>query len=202
YLPPGEYGEAAIFTTLVGGFGALVGLNAVSASARRAYDGVPDAELAQYNAACLQILLASGILVLAVVVAWREPLGRLLGLQPRWLAWAVVVAALAALMQLRQAFFQVRRRPLPYAALQVGEALVVTALTLLLVVDLEHGATGRIGAVILSGLLVAALSLSLLHRAGLLRLRTWRPDLVRDALAFGVPLVPHTAAGFVLIAAD
>ncbi len=202
YLEPEAFGEAALFTTLVAGFGAVVGLNGVAAAARRAYDGATDADLAEYNAAALQILVVSGLVVLAVVLVAGEPLGRLLGLQPRWLAWAVVVAGLAALMQMRQAIWQVRRRPLPYAVLQAGEALGVTLLTALLVVVVPLGATGRIAAVIMTSFVVATVSVGLLQRSGLLRLRTWRPDLVRDVLSFGVPLVPHLAASFVLVAAD
>jgi O-antigen/teichoic acid export membrane protein len=202
YLSPSEYGEAAMFATLVGGLGAVVGLNAVAASARRYYDGLPDTELARYVASCLQILVVTDAIALGVVLALREPLSGLLGLETRWLAWSVPVAGLAVLIQLRQAQWQVRSKSTPYAALQSGEAVTVTLLSLLLVVGLSQGAAGRIGAMIASSLLIGLLALVLLRRSGLLRIFAWDPGHVRDALAYGVPLVPHAAAGFVLVAAD
>jgi O-antigen/teichoic acid export membrane protein len=136
------------------------------------------------------------------VLALRGPLSNLLGLETRWMVWAVPAAALAALIQLRQVQWQVRREPGRYAALQSCEAAALTLLSLLFVVGLSNGASGRIAASITSSFLIAFVSLVLLHRSGLLRLFAWSPADLRDALAYGVPLVPHAAAGFVLLAAD
>lgn len=202
YLSPSEYGEAAMFITFVGMCTALVGLNGVAASARRHYDALPQREFAEFMGACVQIVAASGLLLLLAVLAFREPLSALLGLGVRWLAWGVVVAGFAVLVQLLQAQWQVRGAVRAAAAQQSGEAATSTLLTLLLVAVLLQGADGRIIATILSGAAFALLALVLLHRMGLLRVATWRRDHVVDVLKFGVPLVPHIAAAYLLTAAD
>lgn len=202
YLAPSEYGEVAMFQTLIGALAALIGLNAVPASARKFYDDLPDHALRDFVAACLQILLASAAIGLLAVTLFAAPLSTLLNLQARWLPWAVFVCAALQLMQLRLVQWQVRQQALPYAFLQSGEAIAGMALSLLLVVGLHQGAAGRIVAMIASTAVFALLALVFLRRSGLLRLLVWRPDASREALAYGVPLIPHNAAGFLLAAAD
>ncbi len=202
FLDPREYGEAAMFTTLVGALSAFVGLNVVAASGRRHYDGGPPKELAEFMGACLQILAVSGLVALGAVLLFREQLSAVLGLAPRWLPWAVLVAVLSCLLQLRQSQWQVRGQSRPYAMLQSGEAATQALLSLVLVAALLQGGAGRIAAGIASASVFALLAVTLLRRDGLLKVRTWRPDHLKEALVFGVPLVPHVAASFVLAAAD
>lgn len=202
FLEPAAYGQVAMFQMLVGGLGAVVGLNAVAAAARKYYDGVPETELRDFAAACLQILAASTLVVLMLVLAFGAQLAELLHLDARWLPWAVLTTALAVPLQLRLSQWQVRREVGRYGALQATDALVHAALALLLVVALLQGAAGRIMALVLGAAFLAVLALMLLKRAGLLRLAIWRPSALKEALAYGVPLVPHVAAGFVLLFAD
>ena len=202
FMAPAEYGEAAMFSTVVAALGSVVGLNAVPATARRYYDGLPDDELAQFIGACLQILAVSGAACLLAVIAWREPLSGLLGVSAHWLPWAVVAAGLAAVVQFRLVQWQVRGQARPYAVVQVGEAALGATLSLVLIVGFARGAAGRIEAILVGGAIAASVSLALLRRGGLLRRPTWRPQHLKDALQYGVPLVPHIAAAIVLTTAD
>jgi O-antigen/teichoic acid export membrane protein len=202
YLTPSEYGEVAMFQALIAALSALVGLNATAASGRKYYDGEPDRSLRDFVAACLQILLASSVAALLAVLVFAGPLSQLLNLQPHWLPWAVFVCAGLQVMQLRLVQWQVRSQAMPYAVLQSGEAVAGMALSLLLVVGLHQGASGRMTAMIVSAGAFALIALLLLHRSGLLRLFVWRPRASREALAYGGALVPHNAAGFLLSTAD
>ena len=202
YLSPAEYGEAAIFLTLVSMCTGIVGLNGVAASARRYYDALPQHEFAEFMGTCVQIVGATALIMMAMFLALREPLSALLGIQARWLVWAVVVAGFAMLVQLVHTQWQVRGATRSSAALQIGETLTVTLLSLLLVVVLREGSAGRIVATIVSSTTFALLALLLLHRMNLLSVAAWRPEHVRYVLKFGVPLVPHIVAFYTLTAAD
>jgi O-antigen/teichoic acid export membrane protein len=201
-MSPSEFGEAAMFSTVVGALVSVVGLNAASAAARRYYDGLAQGELADFIGACLQILVASGAVCLLVVVALREPLSALVGVGPDWLPWAVLAAGFAAVLQLRLVQWQVRGKARPYAVLQIGEAGLSAAASVLLIVGFAQGAAGRIEGILVAGAVAAGLSLLLLRRSGLLRAPAWHPRHLGDALHYGVPLVPHVMAGVVLTAAD
>lgn len=202
HLSPAEYGEAAMFLTVVSLCNGVVGLNGNAASARRHFDNLPPIEFAALMGACVQIVAASALLLLAFLVHYRQSLSALLGLGTTWLVWAVVVSACAVLVQLIQAQWQVRGAFKAAAVQQISEALVVTLLSLLLVVVFKQGGSGRISAIILTSALFAVLAILLMYRMNLLRVGTWRPQHVRYVLDFGLPLVPHVVAAYVLTAAD
>lgn len=202
YLSPSEYGEVAMFVTLVGLCTSIVGLNGAAASARRHYEALSQREFAEFIGAGVQIVGATALILLAVFLVFRESLSGLLGLEARWLVWAVVVSGFTVLTQLIQVQWQVRGAVSSSAAQQTGEAVTVTSLSVVLVVVLHLGAGGRIAAIALSSAAFALLSLLLLHRMNLLRVAAWRPVHIGYVLKFGVPLVPHVAAAYMLTAAD
>ncbi len=67
---------------------------------------------------------------------------------------------------------------------------------------LHWGAGGRIMGQVLSVLAFAAVAVALMYRDRLLSFLVWRPDYLREALAFGLPLVPHIAGIYLLSTVD
>src|SRR5262245_37569837 len=58
YLSPAEYGETAMFQTVVGAAGALVGLGTVGAAVRKYFDkGATEDVAREFIGACLQVLI-------------------------------------------------------------------------------------------------------------------------------------------------
>jgi O-antigen/teichoic acid export membrane protein len=203
YLRPDEYGEVAMFQTLLGGLNAFVGLSVAGAAGRKHFDdALSENELRQFLAACLQVLVASSAVALLAMYAFRAPLGRWLGLNPRWLPWGVFATAASVVLQLRLSQWQVRGQARLYGALQIFQSALNMVLSLLLVVAIPWGAAGRIGAYVAAIGVVAILALVLLHRDRLFAFFVWRPDLIKEALSYGVPLVPHVAGAFALSSVD
>ena len=202
HLSPEEYGQAAMFLTVVSLCTGFVGLNGHAATARRHFDHLPAVEFASLMGACVQIIGASALLLLLPLACFHQWLSARLGLGTIWLVWAIAVSACAVLVQLIQAQWQVRGDVKAAAMQQISEALVVTLLTLFLVVVLKEGGVGRIVAIIVSSAMFAVLAIVFLYRMKLLSLAAWRTQHVRYILQFGVPLVPHVMAAYVMTAAD
>lgn len=204
YLSPTEYGRIAIFQALVAGLGAFVGLNVAAAASRRYFSLREDeGELGRYIAACMQILIASGLIVALLVWPLRARLSDWLGLEGVWIACAVLLSACNCVIHLRLGQWQVRKRALPYGLLQVAWASFNGLASLALVVALRAGADGRIAAQVLAGGVFAGLAVFLLRREGSVRgLFRWHPHHVKNALAFGVPLIPHIAGAMVFTTVD
>lgn len=202
YLDPTEYGQVTMFQTLVGALAAITGLNVLGAASRKVYDrDASDLDMAHFLGACVQILIASGLVLFAISFAARRVLANWLGLDASWVLWAVVVSSAAFAVNLRLGQWQVRGAAMKYGALQVAQTLANMLLSLLLVTVLLQGAAGRIWAQVYVAPVFACLAIYLLARDRLLAW-SWRPGDIREALAFGIPLVPHVAGIFILTAAD
>lgn len=202
FLGPSGYGQVAMFQVLVGAAAALTGFSVLGSATRKRYDlDLPPAEMAKFVGACVQILLASSILVFLPAYLFRETIANSLELEAPWVLGAVMVAACGFLVNLRLGQWQVLGHARKYGQLQVGVTLITVLLSLLLVVVFLQGARGQILAQVYVAPCFGVFALFLLSREGMLRM-AWRPDLIREALSFGIPLVPHLAGLFVLKAAD
>lgn len=200
YLGPQEYGVVAMFITLLPFLGAFVGLSVHGAISRRWYDR-ERVDISQYVAGCMSILMVSSILGAAIFWVLADWIAKKLSIPVFWLYGAILVSVFSFLIQIRLVLWQVSERPVLYALFQVGSALVNGAVSLLLVMVYLQGADGRLWGYSLSVLLFGSLSVAWLYRDGLLKFKTqWIH--VRDALIFGVPLIPHAVGGVLLVMAD
>jgi O-antigen/teichoic acid export membrane protein len=196
-LTPAQYGQVVSFFILVPVCSAVAGLGLQSAVGVRWLDtsrGDPRSHTAT------AVLLAFGSTALAATLA--ATLAPLVGVElaPALCALAAINAGAMSLQAVRFAVWQSQGRPMPAAMLQVAAALLNMSLSLVAVLVLEGGGTGRIlGASAAVGL-IAFFSVVSLYRTACCA----RPT-VLDATAllrFGAPLLPHTLAGAVLASAD
>lgn len=203
YLTPEEYGEVAMFQTLIGALAAFVGLSVRGTAVRKFYDSnLGENELAEFIGACVQILLITSLISLAVFAAFIGQFSNWLGLDKQWVMLAVLVTAANALIQLRLGQWQVRKQAVKYGVLQISRSLMDFVLTLGLVVLFLKGVDGRLSAQVLAPITFALLAVWLLKRNNLLKVFSWRPDYIREVLKFGVPLIPHVGGAFLLASVD
>lgn len=203
YLGPAEYGVVAMFQALIAGLGAMVGFGVVGAIARKYYDAQASThELRDFIGVCIQITLVSGTIALVGVLVLQEQMQAWLGLDLRWTLLAVVVATSTVLVQVRLSQWQVKGEAVRYAVLQTAQSGMAVTLSLAAVVGWAMGADGRILAIVMATCLSAMVAMYLLQRDGLLRLKFWNAAYLKEALAFGLPLMPHTLGGFFLFSAD
>jgi len=203
YLNPEEYGEVAMFQTLLGALSAFIGLSVQGAAGRKFYDGNHEKEdLAEFIGSCLQILMVTSLISLIVLMLFSSQFSEWLGLDNKWILLAVLVTTSNVVIQLRLGQWQVRKQAMRYGALQISRSLLNVIISLALVVVLMKGADGRISAQIWTAGIFAVLALWLLKKGNLLSFFVWRPDYIREALSFGVPLIPHVGGMFLLASVD
>ena len=192
-----------MFQTLLGALAAFIGLSMQGAAGRKFYDGhLGEHELKEFIGSCLQILLFTSTLTLIVLFSLSSQLTEWIGLERKWILFAVLVTSCSIVVQLRLGQWQVRKEAKRYGLLQVSQSLLNLSLSLIFVVVLAHGVGGRISAQVLAASIFACLALWLLKRDDLLKLVIWRPNYIREALSFGVPLIPHVGGMFLLASVD
>lgn len=203
YLGPAEYGRVAMYQTFVGLLNAFVGLSVAGASSRKFFDeGVSDRELAQFIAACLQILAGSAALVLICIILFNNRIESLFGLSLRWQMYAAVFSTMFVVVQIRLSQWQVRRFSGRYSIFQVSQSCINVGLSLLLVIRLGMQAEGRVLAQVISSVGCGIIAAFLLKSDRILSFFVWRPSYIREALSFGVPLVPHMCSAFLIGSVD
>lgn len=200
-LEPAEYGQVAMFQVLISALTAFVGLNTVGAANRKFYDSDADSKMPYYIGACVQILGLSFLIVVFLLFCFRGWLSIALDLPPNWVVLAAVASAATYIVQLRLGQWQVRRRPFKYGAMQLSLSLFNAVLSIFLVVILSMGPEGRMIGQTLAPLMLCCVALYLLLKDELLKF-TFEKEFIKDALRFGVPLIPHIGGAFLLFTID
>lgn len=203
YLAPTEYGEVAMFQTLLGALGAFTGSVFVGAAGRKYYDSnLKREELAEFIGSCIQLIAIFSTLVFIILFIFQNQFSEWLSLKPTYIMFAVMTAAFSAIISIRLGQWQVQKLALKFGMLQISQSLVNMLLSLLFVVVMLKGAEGRINAQIITASIFLYISLLLLNKDHLLKVFVWRKDYVQEALKFGIPLIPHIAGGFLLTTVD
>jgi O-antigen/teichoic acid export membrane protein len=202
-LTPEEYGEVAMFQTLLGALMAFIGLSLQGAAGRKFYDGnLGKNELKEFIGSCLQILALTTLITLFVLLVFQYQLSQWLGLDPKWILLGASVTAGNMIAMIRLGQWQVRKKAKSYGVLQVSRSLVNVGLSLAFVMVFLQEADGRIVGQSVAILIFSVVSLWLLKKDNLLMFLVWRPKYVKEALRFGVPLIPHVGGIFLLTTVD
>jgi O-antigen/teichoic acid export membrane protein len=202
YLSPAEYGQVAIFQALVTGLAAIIGISADSAAGVKYYDShITPTELKSYIGSCMFVLVVTSALALLLSAVFLRPISGWLALRQQWLPLSVVVASANLVVSLRMVQWQVRNKPKKFGMFKVSQSLLNMLVSLILVVSFSLGSEGRILAMSLVPVAFALLAIILLRRDEMLGF-AYRGEHVRDIVAYGVPLIPHSIGYFLLSSVD
>jgi O-antigen/teichoic acid export membrane protein len=202
YLSPEQYGQIAMFTVFLTALAAVVGLSADGAANRRFFDNnVTCEQLKRFNGNCFLILLMSTVLASIVLLFVDTHISRFLGIPYSWVYLGVLSVFCGFILKLRLGQLQVRGQSKLYGFFQVVNSFVVLIFSILFVVSLDLGANGRIYGIAVTSLLVGFMSFLSLVNDKRLKFEYCLND-IKQALSFGVPLIPHVLGAFLLLSAD
>lgn len=197
-----DYGDYALAQTVMQILPSVLSLGLVSAVARFFFEG-RDVATAQARTAAVaraQILLSVAFAALLQAGVLLARPGGTTGLFGRWelscMVWASAGGAIAAIPS---AYLRVRQRPIATSLFQLGQFLCFTGAGILLVSVLGRGLRGSIEAAALAYVVngLAAVVFVLRALKGPLR-----RDVLREALRFSLPFVPHYVASQSQLIAD
>jgi O-antigen/teichoic acid export membrane protein len=199
-LSPEDYGRIAMFGVVVQLLGALAGLSVHGAIGVRFFDR-DTMDFPRFVGSCLAVLAGSLLLVLAIVALTLPLLETFTKLPGPWLLVAVAVSGANFVVQSQLAIFQSAGQPIRFGALRLTQAALDLGLSLVLVLGLGLAWQGRAAGVAIAAAAAAALALAMMRSGGWLRLPGTR-DYARQAIKFGLPLVPHAIGGLLIASVD
>lgn len=189
-LSPQQYGEVISFYLLVAVCAAVAGLGLHSAVGVRWLDQA-SGDPGRYTGSAIVLVLITTAIAAVLAASIAPHVG--IELAPSLCALAAVVAGANVVNGMRFAVWQSHQRPFPAAMLQVSLALLNVGLSLVAVLVMHLGGSGRIlGAASATVLVAVASIMSMVYDRAATR-ASW-VDL-RALLRFGAPLTPHTLAG-------
>jgi len=202
YLSPAEYGQVAIYQTLLAGMSALIGISAQGAASVKYYDShLSKHDLKIFIGNCFLVLIATSIFIFVGFLIFEDMLTKWLAIEAKWLFVSILISSSMFVIAMRMAQWQIRKKAKSYGLFQVSQSICNIGLSLLLVVYFLQGAAGRILALSVIPVVFALFALFFLHKDGLLGFRR-RPAYLKEILGFGVPLIPHSVGLFLLGSID
>ena len=200
FLTPAEYGIVTMFVILMGMGQACIGINVHGAIGRRYYDR-DKIEFPEYVTNGLGIILATGLLFIIASFVLGPFLSRWTNLSSPWLALTFLMCSCQMVCWTMSALWVSMAKPIPYTLFQVYISGVTLVGVLLLVV---YGGMTWEGRILGQGFALCSagcIALIALYRKGLITF-TFRKDYLRHALAFGLPLIPHSVGIWIITATD
>lgn len=200
YLTPTDFGTAAMFTLAVNLYLPLVGLNTDGAIGRQYFER-DRLDFPRYIGTCLLVLAVTAVLVAAANALAGRSLATYLAVPAPWLWAALLVAVGRYLSNVALVLWQVRQRARSYAVFSFVQSGLSLLLSILFVVGLGYGWTGRALGEMVSVTALALVGLALLVRGGWVRSGVDR-DHLAHALKFGGGLVPHLYGSIMIATTD
>ncbi len=200
YLTPTDYGIVATFQVLLAITLVFVSVNMHGAVAVNFFK-IEKQELKVYIGNVVFVLSTSFLLTFGVIYAVKAPLSHLIKFPENWLPIIVVVALFQSVFTLTLTLWQVEQKPLPYGIFQISQTILNVTLSLIFVVALNWRWQGRLLGVIIVFIIFGFISLFIIYKRKYIRLNFNRAY-IKDALLFGIPLIPHALGGWIITSID
>lgn len=195
YIQPNEYGLLSLFTTAVTFAGFVI------AFSTRGYPAVTyfkkNVEGFKQDFTVVIVLGVITFIMLALpILFWGDTLGKILGLSKTLLWYVVIIAIFSLIFLLQQDFLRIKEKVVLYGFFNCGNAILNFVLSILFVITLKQNWIGRVNAMLICSIVFGVFSLFYIYRHNLIRVRAPQKA-YKDALMWGVPMIPHAASGWI-----
>ena len=200
YLTPEDYGIISLFTVFVSILAVFTGLSIHGAINVNFFKMKKD-DLKVFIGNCIIILNVSTFIVLFFIYMLHPLIIEKLNIGIEWIFVGVVLAFSQFLTTINLLLWMAEEKPKPYSIYQISQTLTVTLLSLTLIVGFRMNWEGQLIATTIGTLLFSIISFVFIIKRGYLIFQP-KKEYMKDALQFGVPLIPHALASWVITGAD
>jgi O-antigen/teichoic acid export membrane protein len=200
YLTPSDYGIVATFNVLLAVMVVFVGLS-MHGAINVNFFKLNKEELKEYIGNVFSILFCSFLLVFAVVYILKSNFSFLTKFPENWIPFIVVIALFQSIFGITLGLWQVEQKSLPYGLFQISRTILNVSLSVVFVVLLCWGWQGRILGIIVTSVIFGLLSIFIIYKREYIKF-SFNKKYIKDALFFGVPLIPHALGGWIITGID
>lgn len=194
YIDPDGYGKINLFNTLITIISFVVCLN-TSGILSVNYFRMDKSDFEKSVNSVNNITCLCSIILLVIVVIFYKQISNYTGLNLTHQIYALLVSALTVYFNIILNIWRVEEKIYSYGALSCLSAVLNFVFTIGFVVSLHQGWVGRINANVLLSIVLFVISIYFLLSKGYLKSKPSTHH-YKDALLFGVPLIPHAVSGW------
>ena len=200
YLTPADYGIVTMFSVLLAWLGMFAGLGTLNGVSIRFFDR-EEIDFPGYIANCIFILIASSLVLLAIIWPMAEYISTITKFPSSWVLSALGVAVATFLTNLLTNIWQSAVKPFLCGLFQIGMTTLNLGLSLWFIVGLNMNWQGRLWGQIITAASFALLAMVILARSGMFH---WvvNKEYLQNALYIGVPMIPHSISGILMDSTD
>lgn len=196
-----EYGQIALFMMVMFVMPVFVEFCVVGSVARKYYDYEVE-HFSSYVGTVFKIIFTGTVASIVVIMLLKDFIETAISIKTHWLILAVIISLCNSVMGVRLGQWQVRGQAINYGVFTFVKTLLIAVLSLSFVVGLDWGGEGQILAMLYGSILMSTVATYLLYKNKLLIFERNKPGHTKEALDYGVGLIPHILGGFLLLSVD
>jgi len=200
YLTPNDYGIVATFNVLLAVMAVFVGLS-MHGAINVNFFKLNKNELKEYIGNVFYILFSSFLLVFIIVYILKSYFSFFTKFPENWIPIIVIIALFQSIFIVNIKLWQVEQKSFPYSTYQISRTILNVALSLIFVVALVWGWQGRLLGVVITSIIFGLLSIFVIYKRRYIKF-SFNKKYIKDALFFGVPLIPHALGGWIITSID
>ena len=200
YLTPTEYGIVVTFNILLAVMTIFVGLN-MAGAVNVNFFKLNKNELKKYIGNVIFVLFISFILVFTITYFIKSTISLLTNFPEKWISGIVIVALFQSFFIITTGLWQVEQKALPYGIFQTLRTILNVSLSLIFVVLFGWAWQGRLLGIVITSIVFGLLSIFVIYKRKYIKF-SFNKKYIKDALFFGIPLIPHALGGWIIIGID
>jgi O-antigen/teichoic acid export membrane protein len=200
FLTPTDYGIVATFNILLAVVVVFIGLN-MHGAINVNYFKLKKEELKEYIGNVFIVLFTNFILIFIIVFFLKTYLSNIIKFPVKWIPIVTVIALCQSIFAINLGLWQVEQKSFPYGVFQISRTILNIALSLIFVVALVWGWQGRLLGVIITSIVYGIISIFVIIKRKYITF-SFNKKYIKDALFFGVPLIPHALGGWIMTSID
>jgi O-antigen/teichoic acid export membrane protein len=179
----------------------FIGLNSV---------GVIEVNYFQVSKEKLKIYIGNLMYILAIMTSvfiifnllFGEYIFKFTHISKEWMFLAIFIALFQIITTLNLVLFRVKHNAKAYSLYEIAQNLFNVSLTLILVVGFHFKWEGRLIAMGVAFILFGMLSFYIIYKTKNLIVFKYKKEYLKDILHYGIPLIPHSLAGWIKTGLD
>jgi len=200
YLTPSDYGVVANYTVYTSILLVFAGINLHGTISVNFYKFDKE-QVASYIYNLCLILTVSTVICFVAIALGGDLIRGFLPINNFYLLMGVMITLAQVITLFNMELWRLEEKPLSFGVYQITQTLLNFLLTLVFVISLKYKWEGRVWAIALSTFVYGIFSLGFIWRRGYLK-PVYNKAYIKDALGFGLPLLPHAMSIWVRTGID